>query len=396
MSDSYRVRALAGDGRRTQVEISAASREAAAAAVLERGLLPIRVSRRSMGPIGRGQPRGESLAIGLQALGDLLLGGLPLLQALDVLAEHPPERWATALPPVRRSVATGQTLSKALAAALDDLPDPAMGLIQASEQEGRLGRGVAEAATLVRERVEGRRALLDAIAYPVLLAFTSLVVLCLVVAVVLPRLATIFEDMGASPPWVVGVLLDVRAVMVWFAKPFGIFTALAIVTTAVVVARQVHTSRWVAGAILRVPVVGEALELGAVSRAARVTGRLLGGGVRAPEALLAGARAAGSPVVEERLVRAGGLLHQGIQLVDALRQTSSFPPRAIALLSAAARESELAMQMTRVAELEGERARRGISRALRALEPALVLTLAVGIGLMASALLRAMYSMAPQ
>lgn len=93
--ESFVFEAAAADGRIKSGLIRAPSRGAASGLLTDRGLLPLRLERRSE-TLKRGTGVSmPDLAEGLHTLGTLLESGLPLARCLQVLESLAPTAWSS-------------------------------------------------------------------------------------------------------------------------------------------------------------------------------------------------------------------------------------------------------------------------------------------------------------
>lgn len=119
---AFTYQAVDPTGKIVQGSVRAHSRDAALAAVRQRGLLPmdLRVTSRITTRTVRIPP--ADLALGLRVLSDLLDAGLPMSRALAAFEELAPPSWLPGMEALRTAVREGRTLASALGSSDLDLP----------------------------------------------------------------------------------------------------------------------------------------------------------------------------------------------------------------------------------------------------------------------------------
>lgn len=390
----YDYRAVDTAGHISRGTIHASSRDAALAAVRERGLLPMDVRVAPRVTDRRTRVPAADLALGLRVLSDLLDAGLPMSRALAAFEELAPPSWAPGMPTLRSAVREGRTLAGALIASALDVPPLVLGVIQAGEAGAGLASAVRRAADFTEQSAATQSAIRSALAYPLLLAAAGTGALALLVGVVLPRFAAILADLGQSLPPTTRTVLQVAHVIRVVTVPA--FVALIFVALA----WRAWTStpdgrrRW-HEFLLALPVIGNVRHAAATAHAAAALASLLKSGVPLPLALTHAARATGDGALDARLRTARERVLTGQRVGLALAETNAMTSTAIRLVRAGEDTGRLASMLQHAAKLESERAQQLVKSAVRLLEPSLIITFGAVIAFVAAALLQAVYSVRP-
>jgi hypothetical protein len=145
-----------------------------------------------------------------QELTTLLNAGLPLIDALESLAEKAPQAArARCLAELVRQLYEGRSLSQALGQQPRVFPPLYVALVQSSERTGALGDaltryiGYRQRLDLVRQKLVG------ASVYPLLLLLVGGGVVLFLLGYVVPRFSQVFEGMGTELPWLSRVLMQI-------------------------------------------------------------------------------------------------------------------------------------------------------------------------------------------
>jgi len=389
-SITFEFRALHADGKLEAGSIEAPDRETAAALIGARGLFPVEITARKSSPRRFRRIGADDLAGGLRALASLLRSGLPMSRAIAILQELATPAWLTALPGIRQRIEQGESLAVALEKSTLPLPPHVIGIVRAGEAGSGLADAVETAASLLEGRAATRAALRNALAYPILLATAGSASVLLLITVVLPRFAEILTDAGQTLPAAARALIAVGQ----FA-PAAVVPVTLTVSAALVIGRWAITQpgvrvRW-HKVLLSTPIIGTIRRSSATANATSTLAALLHAGVPLSAALPHAGQAAGDAAIDAAFQAARKRIAAGEPLSAALEEAGVLPMATIRLLRVGEEASDLPGMLRRAAEIESAQAMRKLQRAVRLLEPALILVFGGIVMLVAAALLQAMY-----
>lgn len=391
----YEYAALDSEGLRSTGAVSAASPDEAIASLRRQGLVATHITRRSAAAVGLSRgPSAADHAAGLRALADALQAGLPLAKALDLCEDLVPESWRTALPSIRESVRIGRPLSSALSAPALRLPQLVLSLAEAGEATGQLAGTLRRGAEYCDANARLSAELRQALAYPTLLAVSGGISLSLMLGVVLPQFAAILADLGQQLP------VSTRLVL-WLAET-GRFAVLAGLTIAAVVAlyvsflrREAAGRHRLAAWLLVMPAVGPLRRMYSSARLADALALTLAAGVPIRQALILSSEATGDPEISHRAKATNEALKSGVRLSDAMAQTALTTELVIRLVRSGELTGSLSGALQQAARLESGRADRRVRALVQGVEPTLILIFAILVGVVAVAMLQAIYALRP-
>lgn len=382
------------DGSTGSVVIEAQSRSAAVAEVRARGGFPTHVSARRDRRHRRTMVSGEELAQGLRSLATLLNSGVSITKALGILPDLVPKSWETALSDIRRRVEQGEPLSRVLQIPELGVPTHIAGLIEAGEGGSGLASAVADAAELLERREGDRTAFRTALAYPTLLAVTGGASLTILVGVVMPRFANLLGDIGQELPLSTRMVLSIGAATRTALIPAIVATVLLGLAWRAWNATAQGKLAW-HGWLLRLPIVGPLRASVASANACAVLGALTCVGVPIASALNHGARSSGDDAIAARLLAARSRIIRGESVAKAMEAERALTPAAVRLVRAGEETGTLAAMLQNASRVEATRARQLLQRAVRTIEPGMILVFGAVVMAVATALLQAMYGLRP-
>ena len=144
-----------------------------------------------------------------QQFNTLVKAGLPILRALDLLAERAAApRLRPILTDVRQRVREGALLSEALAAQ-GSFPPVYVTVITAGERSGNLTGVLEQYIAYLRVSTGFRSRLITAMIYPAVLVAVAILVVTYVVTYAMPQFASLYHELGVPLPAPTRILLSV-------------------------------------------------------------------------------------------------------------------------------------------------------------------------------------------
>ena len=394
IQSAFAYRAANPKGAIEKGTVNATSAREAREIIASRGLYLLAIQRR-VDQHERKQPMSAAdLALGLRMLADLLESGLPISRALHAFEELAPRGWRPALPHIRQDVREGRTLAAALASAPVAVPGLVLGIAQAGEAGAGIGAALRRAAELMESTAEMRASIRSALAYPMVVAAAGMLSVGVLITIVLPRFARILSDLGQSLPASTRIVMSAAAVARASLLPAAVGVGLALAAWRAWTRTGTGKRSW-HRLLLSIPLLGAVRRGAAAARMAHSLSALLESGVAMPVALVHAGRATADAELEARTAAARAAVGEGEPLSRALEMTDASTPTVVRLARAGEQSGRLATMLDHAARIEQQRADRIVRTAVRMLEPALLLTFASVVALIAAALLQAIYGVRP-
>lgn len=327
-----------------------------------------------------------------QQFNTLIRAGLPILKALDLLAERAAApRLRPILGDVRQRVREGALLSEALEGQ-GSFPPVYVTAISAGERSGNLSGVVEQYISYLRVSTGFRRSLITALIYPSILVCAVVVVLSYLVTYAMPKFAELFRDLQVPLPKitqiVLGIALPLRNYLV-FLLAAGVIAAVAIFLWT----RTTHGGIVIDRLKPRVPVLGDVWLKAQIAQFVRTLATLLAGGTPLVSALQTSASAIGSKLVSASVSEAAMRVKEGESLHAGLAETKLIPDLALEMIEVGEASGALAAMLTSVAEFYEEEVNTRLQRTLLWISPAILVVMAAVIGLVLIALYLPMFSL---
>lgn len=327
-----------------------------------------------------------------QQFNTLIRAGLPILKALDLLAERAAApKLRPILRDVRQRVRDGALLSEALAGQ-GSFPPVYVTAITAGERSGNLTGVLEQYISYLRVSTGFRRSLVTALIYPSILVCAVIIVLSYLVTYAMPRFADLYKDLDVPLPRITQIVLDLALPL---RNYFVVFVAM-IVVIAVSIFLWTRTDH---GALVidrlkpRMPVLGDIWLKSQIAQFVRTLSTLLAGGTPLVSALQTSASAIGSKLIATSVGRAADRVKEGESLHASLAETQLIPPLALEMIEVGEASGALAAMLTSVAEFYEEEVSTRLQRTLIWISPAILVVMALVIGLILIALYLPMFSL---
>ena len=327
-----------------------------------------------------------------QQFNTLIKAGLPILKALDLLAERAAApRLRPILRDVRQRVRDGALLSEALAAQ-GSFPPVYVTAITAGERSGNLSGVLEQYIGYLRVSTGFRRSLATALIYPSILVCAVILTMSYLVTYAMPRFATLYKDLGVPLPGITQFLLDVSLPL----RNYFIVVVALVSVAAVAIFLWTRTGN---GALVidkmkpRMPLLGDVWLKSQIAQFVRTLGTLLAGGAPLVSALQTSASAIGSKLIATSIGHAASRVKEGESLHSGLAEAKIIPPLALEIIEVGEASGALAPMLTSVAEFYEEEVSTRLQRTLLWISPAILIIMAVVIGFILIALYLPMFSL---
>jgi type IV pilus assembly protein PilC len=318
--------------------------------------------------------RGNDFLIFNQQFNTLIKAGLPILKALDLLAERTAApRLRPILADVRQKVRDGALLSEAIAAQ-GIFPPVYTSSVLAGEKSGNLA-GVLDQYIAYQKMSSGlKRKLTGVLVYPVILVVVASGILSYLTAFVIPRFAELYKDMNVPLPGPTTFLLA----FVGGVKTYFPFIVSAIVVGGIALFAWSRTEE---GALqkdrlkLKLPAIGNVWVKFQVSQFARTLSTLLVAGTPLVAALETAGHSLRSRLVSSSVERATQQVREGQPLSTCLAKTKIVPDLAIDMIQVGEESGALAAMLASVADFFDEEVNEKLTTMISIVEPTILVVM---------------------
>jgi len=265
-------------------------------------------------------------------------------------------------------------------------------MVRVGEEAGVLPKVMEDLAALLEHEDEIRSEVVAAVSYPIFVLGFGLFTVIFLLAVVLPRLFGMLQEMLKVLPLPTLILLKVSSTLHrhWFLV---IATVVAVVAALRWFVRSPQGAELWDRQKLRFPVVGAVFRAAALSRFARTLGTLAKSGVSLLPALKIVETTIGNIVLAKQIAQVAEETRGGDSLAAPLRKLGIFPKTVVQMINVGEETGTLDAMLLKVADIEERHMRARTKTLISLLAPALILVVGALVGFMVIALLLPIFKM---
>jgi Type II secretory pathway, component PulF len=335
---------------------------------------------------------GKDILFFTEELSTLIHAGLPLDRSLAITAELAAKPALRAIVNnVLKEIKGGKSLAEALALHPKQFSRLYVNMIRAGEAGGVLDVILARLVEFERSADELRSYLITALIYPALLVAVGLTSVSALLFYVIPRFATIFEDMGAAIPPATAVLLSISTLTRAYWWVVLLVIGVSVFAMRSWLATPKGSRTWDA-LKLKVPFLGPTILKMEVARFARTLGTLITssvpliGGIRIVQDIVT------NQILSEAISKIASGAKRGEGVSRPMRDTGVFPGLAVHLIEVGEETGRLDSMLLQIADVYDKDVRTSVKALTAILEPLIILVMGVLVGAVILSMLMAIFS----
>jgi general secretion pathway protein F len=304
----------------------------------------------------------------------LLEAGLNLVEALQTLAEKDSSE---VLGAVIAAIHRGEPFSQAVGAAPQHFSPLYVATIKAAERTGNVAEALGRYIAYQEELERVRKKIISASIYPAILAAVGALVLAFLMFYVVPRFASVYDDMGTLPVFS-RLLLSFGGFVANNAAILGL-SFVGLIGGAVWALTRAEVRSWLNTQLWRIPALGEQMKVYQLARLYRTSAMLLRAGIPAVRALdmvkdLLAAH------LRPQLMKAKRSIEQGVAMSAALGAAGLATPVATRMMIVGERSGDMGQMLAQIARFHDDQTARTVEWFTKAFEPILMAVLGLAIG----------------
>jgi general secretion pathway protein F len=349
----------------------------------EKQLLPVKVSeiaqkeskRQSSFSLQRGMTPTE-LALLTRQLATLSQAGLPLEEALLAVSQQSENpRTQSILLGVRSKVMEGHTLADGLADFPQAFPELYRATVSAGEQSGHLDAVLDRLADFTESRQILQQQIKNALIYPIALVVTAISIISFMLAYVVPKVVSIFENFGQELPILTRIMIASSDFIrgYWYAIILG--TVFVIWAVRRLLKKEGPKRRY-HHLLLKLPIIGTVTRGINTARFTQTLSILAGSSVPILEALRIAAQVVVNVPMREAVEEATLRIREGGMISKSLAASKLFPPMTTHLIASGESSGKLEEMLVRAAQVQEREVDGLISTLLGIMQPLLVIFMA--------------------
>lgn len=322
----------------------------------------------------------KDIVLFTRQLSSLIESGINILTGLNIIYNQTENKYfKVVLYDVVSKIKDGRPLSESLAQHPGIFSNLYTSMIRSGETGGTLEPTLKRMADFMEKEEEFRNSVRAALTYPIFVFCVGVLTVIVLLGFVIPRLVSMFEDMGQSLPLPTRILINLSASLrsYWWL----IITCIGII---VFILRRVYATQQ--GRLffdklkLRLIIFGNIILKTEISRFMRTLSLLLSSGITIVYALDLSSSVVQNQVLSEQIQKFKERINQGANLSSCLKDSKLFPVLVTNILSIAEETGTLEKSLLRVADDYEREIDRSLKELSRLLEPIIILLVGLIVG----------------
>lgn len=395
---SYGYEAIDAAGKAVKGSIEADSMDKARADLKSQGLTVVALKEQSILTrdininIG-GKPKARDLSVFCRQFVSMIRAGVTILDALHMLTEATEnKKLQEAINEVRVSAEKGESLASAIAEHPRVFPDLMVNMVAAGEASGSLDKSLERMAVQFERSNKTRSLVKKAMMYPLVVIIVAIVVVIVMLVKVIPSYVVMFEQMDTELP---GITRAVQAASNFIInKWFILVPCIAVIVVAVMQFGRTDAGRHFFGKVtLGIKPIKNLVVKTASAQMARTLSTLMGSGVPLVEAVDIVSHTMTNVYFKEALEEAKDDIVIGQPLSVPLQRCGLFPPMAYHMIRIGEESGNTEEMLDKLADYYEEEVEMAVATMMAAMEPLIIVVLAVIVLVLISACMAPMLTM---
>ncbi len=324
----------------------------------------------------------------------ILRAGIPIARTVHLIAEKTTDK---TLKRILKSVAEDVESGRTVADSFNDrggsiLPPTFVETIRAGEESGNLDRAFDSMYHLFDKRVKMAAKVRSALAYPMFVLVIAIGVVIVLMVKVVPTFTAIFDSYDAELPFMTRLLIGIsnffRA-----AWPYILVIAAIIALVYKLVQKTEKGKMGLAKLQLKLPILGNIALLNGASQFASSMTTMLGAGLPITRAVSITSRTMDNYYISSETGKLVGKLEEGKALGSSMAEAAYLPDILVDMVTVGEETGELEETMDTISGYYDAELEMATDAAMKKLEPALLIFMAVIAGFIVIAIYMAMFDM---
>jgi general secretion pathway protein F len=311
-------------------------------------------------------------------LENLLASGLPLYEALSILAEKDEKKkYKLLLLNLCEKLKLGYTLSEAMREYPKTFDSIICSMIENSQKTARLQECLNEISTILNSSIQLKKRLISAITYPLILFIFCFLILNFLLFISIPALSDLFEGRTLHP------FTKIVFCVSKFACKYKFFIFLGLITTfcfGFISYLYDPIKKKIYEKILKLPVIKLFMIKVSLVRFCISFANLLKGGESYVNSLVMATNVLNHPILEKEIRPLKDKLIEGKHLSELLKNNPYIPDGISKMLAIAEETSQMPKMLLNIAKIYEEEVDKSLSKITTIFQPVLLIILGLIVG----------------
>ena len=385
-------------GKEKRGSLEAETRERALEQLKAEGLIPVSV--REQGALNKEidfsigkKVKPRDLSVFCRQFVSITQAGVPMKEALQMLSEQTENKWLKrAISEVLLNVEKGNTLADSMRSQPDIFPPMLVNMVEVGEQSGSLEMAFSRMAVHFEKEAKLKATIKKATIYPIILVIAAIGVIAVMLLFVIPIFIDMFADLDIEMP---AITMFVMNSSKWMTSHW--YVVLGIIVGVVAAYKLIY--RTTQGRLtidrikMKMPLFGKLTVKTACSQFARTMSTLLMSGISTIDALETTSKIVNNIHYTNAMLKAREEVMKGVPLSEPLEASGIFPPMVYHMTGIGEETGNVEEMLEKMADYYDEEVEMTTQSVLAAMEPIIILFMALIIGTLVIAVISPIASM---
>ena len=336
----------------------------------------------------------KELVLISRQLASLLSAGITVVRSLDMLYQQvDTKRARKCVGEIYEAIQSGRTLSDAFRDQKEALPTIMISMVAAGEESGRLDEIMNRLAEHFQKESKLKNKVSAAMVYPKILFFLTIAITVGLLTFLVPGIADTIHDLGGELPKLTqGVMAVSNSLVHYWWIYLAVIGGGYFLFTAWKRSEKGHAQLDLM--MLRIPIVGKATKMNASARFCRTVSTLLKSGISVLQAVEITGSSLDNVILEKKLADARIEIRKGVTLAKSIKNITEFPPMIYAMTAIGEESGTLDTILEKAADFFEDEADNATQKMTSALEPIMIIIMAILIGTVVGAIAMPIFGMA--
>ncbi|MDD3414406.1 MAG: type II secretion system F family protein [Lachnospiraceae bacterium] len=339
-----------------------------------------------------GKPKSRDFSVFCRQFVSMTQAGVTIIDALNMLHDQTDnKKLKFALKEVQTGVEKGETLGNSMREQ-KIFPSLLLSMIDAGEASGSLDVAMERMAVHFEKDSKTKALVKKAMIYPIMVCIVAIGVVMVMLTFVIPNFSTMFEDMDMELPMITQMVLKMSDFVIH--KWFILVAIIALAVTGIKWFKGTSAGEIIFGKIgLKLPLFGQITIKSSAARFARTVSTLLAAGISLVDAVEITANTMDNILIKNALLDAREEIVQGVQLSQPLERCGLFPPMVHHMTKIGEEAGDIEGLLEKLADYYDEEVEIATESLMAAMEPMIIIVLAVIVGGLVGATMAPMLKM---
>ncbi|MDC3168136.1 type II secretion system F family protein [Prochlorococcus sp. AH-716-D22] len=337
----------------------------------------------------------KDLLVFFRQMSVMLKSGVPLSQALELLAENMTNKeFGANILDVSKRLGSGEELSSSLSNYPRIFSPIMIGLIEAGEAGGILSPVLERLASLIEAQSKIKGQITGALIYPVAILVLAVTISLALLIFIVPTFDEMFKSMGAELPALTSFMLVLSRIVTSLGfliiAPVSLFIGFYLFN----ITYSTQSGRkFIDNLVLKIPLFGDLILKSELASMSDTLSTLINSGISIVEAIEKCINASNNAIIKIALRRSISLVTQGQELSASLETAKVIPRLLISMIKIGEETGALSFMLNNLANFYKREVEEAVTVLTKAMEPAVLFVVAAIVGTIVISLYLPMFSL---